>query len=256
MKKIGIIGGLAWPSTIEYYRLLCVKTNAHFQARGAMPPLPTPRIVIESLDISQTRRLRGTQGDEASWKDYDDFFRETFVRLKRAGAEVGLIASNTPHTRLAGIDRNLPLAIVSIVDATAALVGGLGARRALILGTSLTMRSDIYRNALEKHDVEIIARPTDDEIAELEQLIDVDLYQGEITGARERIVRLCRAHTIPNSGDVVCLACTELPLAFPEHRQDAHFDIAGVRFVNTAVAHVEAVLMQAIAGPWLSPALR
>ncbi len=247
MKKIGIIGGLAWPSTIEYYRLLCAKTNAHFEARGAMPPLPTPRIVIESLDITETRHLRGAHGDEASWKDYDDLFRETFLRLKRAGAEVGFIASNTPHTRLAGISRDLPLAIVSIVDATAALVAGLSARRALILGTPLTMRSDMYRNALEKRGIEIIAQPTDSEIAELERLIDVDLYQGKIAEARERIVRLCRAHTTASSGDVVCLACTELPLAFPEHRQDVHFEVAGVHFVNPAVAHVDAVLTQAIA---------
>ncbi len=247
MKKIGIIGGLAWPSTIEYYRLLCAKTNANFEARGAMPPLPTPRIVIESLDITETRRLRGAHGDEASWRDYDDLFRETFLRLTRAGAEVGLIASNTPHTRLAGISRDLPLALVSIVDATAALVGRLGARRALILGTPLTMRSDMYSDALAKRGVEILARPTDDEIAELERLIDIDLYQGEINEAREQILRLSRAHTTPNSGDVVCLACTELPLAFPEHRQDAHFDLAGVRFVNTAVAHVDTVLTQAMA---------
>ena len=59
MKKIGIIGGLAWPSTIDYYRLICAGANAHFRSLGHPMPLPTPPMMIESVNMVETRKLRG-----------------------------------------------------------------------------------------------------------------------------------------------------------------------------------------------------
>lgn len=66
MKKIGIIGGVAWQSTVEYYRLLCAWSNAHFRTLEPEGPARTPQIMIESLIMRQTRSLRGREGDEAS----------------------------------------------------------------------------------------------------------------------------------------------------------------------------------------------
>lgn len=71
IKKIGMIGGLGWPSTVDYYRLLCTKTNEHFKENGAAAPYAIPQIVIESLNMNETRKLRGQEGDEASWSEYD-----------------------------------------------------------------------------------------------------------------------------------------------------------------------------------------
>lgn len=246
MKKIGIIGGLAWPSTLDYYRLLCTKTNEHFRAKGATPPYPTPHIIIESLNMNDTRKLRGQEGDEASWERYDDVFRATFLRLERAGAEFGIIASNTPHMRLKNITKGLDFPIVSILDTTAAAVRALGGKRALILGTPVTMKSAVYPETLKEYGVEAIPRLTDEEMAEVEQLIDVDLYQGDIGDARERILKLCRMYVSNPASDVVCLACTELPLAFLEHQDSAQFKVDGISFVNTTVAHAEAALREAL----------
>ena len=80
----------------------------------------------------------------------------------------------------------------------------------------------------------------------LEKLIDDDLYQGDISDAREQVLALCAKHVRDRAGDVVCLACTELPLAFPEHRDAAAFEHGGFRFVNTTAAHVEATLREAL----------
>lgn len=243
--KIGMIGGLAWPSTVEYYRGLCARTNEHYKAKGATPPYPTPHIIIESLNINETRKLRGREGDEASWERYDSAFRETLLRLREAGAKFGVIASNTPHMRLNGITKGLDFPVVSIVDATAEAVRALGGKRALILGTPVTMRSTVYADTLRKCGVEALPRLDEERIAELERLIDVDLYQGEIGEARERILSLCRG-SVDGSNDVVCLACTELPLAFPEHKEAPCFEVDGMWFVNTTAVHIEAVLREAL----------
>ncbi len=247
MKKIGMIGGLAWPSTVDYYRLLCTKTNEHFRVKGVTPPYPTPPIIIESLNMSDTRKLRGQEGDEVSWERFDDVFRATFLRLKEAGAEFGIIASNTPHMRLKGIRKGLDFPIVSILDATAEAVRAHGGKRALILGTPVTMRSAVYPETLRGYGVEALPQLADEQIAELEQFIDVDLYQGEITDARERILKLCRKSVNNPGSDIVCLACTELPLAFPEHQNLVQFNVDGISFVNTTVAHVEAALREGLA---------
>ncbi len=246
MKKIGIIGGLAWPSTADYYRGLCAKTNEQFKAKGATPPYPTPHILIESLDINEMRKLRGREGDEASWQRYDAVFRESFQRLREAGADFGVIASNTPHMRLQGITAGLDFPVVSILDATAQAVRSLGGRRALILGTPVTMRSRVYADTLRKFGIETFPRMDEERIAELERLIDVDLYQDEITGARDRILGMCRESVDVRSNDVVCLACTELPLAFPEHKDAPCFEADGMWFVNTTAVHIEAILREAL----------
>src|SRR5688572_30350374 len=133
MKAIGIIGGLGWPSTVDYYRLLCVKASNAERDRGAAVPYPTPHLLIDSLNMARVRELRGTEGDHESWRSYESVFRESFERLRRGGAELGIIASNTPHMRLEGIRRGLQLPVLSILDSTAAAVVALRARRALVL---------------------------------------------------------------------------------------------------------------------------
>ena len=246
MKKIGMIGGLAWPSTIEYYKGLCTKINEHYKRLGVTPPYPTPPMVIESLNINETRKLRGRESDEASWERYDRIFREAFLRLREAGADFGFIASNTPHMRLKSIIRGLDFPIISILDVTAEAVRTLGGKRALILGTAMTMKSTAYAEILRKYEIEIFPQLDEKRIMEFEQFIDIDLYEREIPEVRERILSLCREFVEDGNNDIVCLACTELPLAFPEYLDSTHFEVDGICFVNTTAVHIEAILREVL----------
>ena len=127
MKKIGILGGVGWPSTIDYYRGICEGANRHFAAQGATSPLPVPPITIESVTQSRTRALRGKPGDEASWAAFDAVFREALLTLEHAGCDFGIIASNTPHARLHAIREGVSMPILSIFDATADATASTGA---------------------------------------------------------------------------------------------------------------------------------
>jgi aspartate racemase len=157
-----------------------------------------------------------------------------------------MIASNTPHMRLQSIIKGLDFPIVSILDTTAGAVQARGGERALILGTSVTMNSSVYMETLKGYGIETLPRMSKENMAALDHLIDVDLYRGEIGGASERILALCRMSIRDKARDVVCLACTELPLAFPEYRDSAWFKIDDISFVNTTVAHAEAVFHEAL----------
>ncbi len=150
MKKIGIIGGVGWPSTADYYRLICSGANAHFRGLGHPPPLPSPPIMIESLNMAGTRKLRGKPGaGEAGWARFDAVFRDAFRRLEAAGCDFGIIASNTPHARLHAIRRGLDLPVLGIIEETARETLRIGATRALVLGTAVTMRGDLYPDRLD-----------------------------------------------------------------------------------------------------------
>lgn len=247
MKKIGIVGGVGWPSTMEYYRLICAGANDHFRRSGATPPLPTPPIAIESLVMSETRKLRAGPGEgDAAWARFDAAFRDALLRLQRSGCDFGIIASNTPHTRLPSICRGLDLPIISILDETARAACRSGATHALILGTSVTMRADDYSAVLLANGLKANGRLPDAVIERLQYLIDTEFYQGGSPAGRAELIEHCRALVTDQERTAVLLACTELPLAFPEHADAAVFEVDGYRFINTTAVHAQAALAHAL----------
>lgn len=246
LKKIGMIGGLAWPSTVDYYRLICSRTNAHFRERGASVPLPAPPMLIESINMTETRRLRGTPGDEESWAPFDAVFREAFRRLHAGGCEFGLIASNTPQSRLHAISRGLDFPIISIFDEVVRVVEKMGVSNALVLGTSVTMRAQNYPELLRTSGIMPNDSFDDKTIDGMQQLIDTDFYEGATQRGRAELLAFCKAHVEEPENTAILLACTELPLAFEDNRDDAVFEADGYRFVNTSVVHADAAFRRAV----------
>ena len=249
MHKIGMVGGLAWPSTADYYRLICTMANRHFAGLGHSDPLPSPPMLIESVDISVTRKLRGNQQDAASWQAFEAYFRDLLLGLERNGAQFAFIASNTPHMRLPGIIKDVNMPVNSILTATAEALEEAGSERVLVLGTPVTMRSTAYSNALKERDLEAFTLTDEAEVHELAGLIDGDLYAGITARTREWISAIGEREQRARGIDTICLACTELPLAFPEHKDEFAFECDGARFLNTTVAHARSVFVQALRTP-------
>lgn len=243
MKKIGIVGGVAWQSTVEYYRLLCARTNAHFAPIEQEGPARTPPMAIESLVMRETRALRG-HGDQG-WEAYDDVIRQALLRLQASGCDFAIMANNTFHNRLPWIRKGVDIEILSILDAVADTAKAAGAARALVLGTAVTMRSDAYARTLAARGIAANARLDEDVIDRMQHLIDTIFHGPDATrGGREAIMDYCARFAGP--GDAVLLACTELPLAFPDHLEDPVFEAGGHTFVNTSAAHVQAALDRAL----------
>ncbi|MVO17721.1 aspartate/glutamate racemase family protein [Parasedimentitalea huanghaiensis] len=244
MKKIGILGGVGWASTVDYYRAIAKGSGTFFEAQGATSPLPVPPITIESVTQAHTRSLRGTPGDEASWAAFDAVFRAAMLTLENAGCDFALMASNTPHTRLHAIRRGVNIPIVSILEEAAKATAAAGATSALVLGTAVTMQATNYAESLASHDITSNDMLADPEIAEMQAMIDEDFYSGGSDKARDRLLAFCKRHATPDTA--ILLACTELPLAFPDHIDDVSFRAEGFLFVNPSAAHVAAALNLAL----------
>ncbi len=244
MKKIGILGGVGWASTVDYYRAIAEGAGRYHAERGHGSPLPIPPMTIESVTQARTRALRGVAGDEASWADFDAVFRDALLTLERAGCDFGIIASNTPHARLHAIRQGVSMPILSIFDATAEATAGSGASRALVLGTTVTMQATNYANRLAAEGITANERLPEPEISQMQAMIDSDFYGGASDAARARLLAFCDKHACP--GTAILLACTELPLAFPNHLDDPVFEADGHLFVNPSAAHVAAALKEAL----------
>ncbi len=227
MRKIGIVGGTGWRSTAEYYAMLCELGDA--AAHDAS--FPGLEIVIESLNMQTAIRAIGRDGDEASWRTFDAYHHDALARLEAAGAGVATIASNTPHHRFASIASGIAIPIVNLFDALAAECARHELPRVLVLGTALTMKSPPLRSTLAAHGVEAVV-PDDSGRAAIVALIG-ELQSGTAVDAAARI------QAIGAGVSAVCLACTELPLAFPAQRTCSTFFSGGNAFVKHACGSCE-----------------
>jgi aspartate racemase len=238
IKKIGIVGGVAWPSTAVYYSELNRRGDELRLAR----PAAAMEMTIESLDLNRAVSYWGSDDDDASWARFDEYHRGALKRLEACGAEVAVMASNTPHHRFEEIVHGIGIPVISIVDASARVAKRLEAREVLILGTPVTMRSVKFREGFARHGIEARGPRDEQARAATEELIR-ELQAGQTSGAAQRLGKVAReSFAAEFSGQpVVCLACTELPLAFVDEKVVATFEDGGVSYINTSGAHIDAV---------------
>jgi aspartate racemase len=242
MKKIGILGGIGWPSTVEYYAGLCRLAESRNRAEGRAR---MPEVAIESLDLAKSERLVGTDGDEDSWLAFDAYHHAALQRLERSGADFAVIACNTAHHRLPRIERGLAIPVLDIVETAAGACAERGVRNVLILGTRTVMESAVFREGFRRHGID--ARAPAEERHRQVVLACIDaLSRGQDDGASTRMREVIVESANPSMA--VYLGCTELPLAFPAHKHEGVFEIDGVRCINSAALHIRAAFEYAAMG--------
>jgi len=225
MKKIGIVGGVGWRSTVEYYSEICHRSEQLQVARDPKAVAAMPEIIIESLDLSRAVAYLGTEDDDTSWQQFDEYHRAALQRLEAGGADFALIATNTAHHRFDAIVHGIKIPVLSILDVAAKQCARIGTTELLILGTAVTMESATIREGFERHGIRA-AGPQDGSVRRATISLISELQLGQVDGAAERVARLAESSLVSqfNSHPTVCLACTELPLAFPEQKMVAVFE--------------------------------
>lgn len=224
MKTIGIIGGMSWESSLEYYRLL----NEGVKAR--LGGLHSAKLLMDSLDFHPIEVLQH-QGD---WETLGGILASSAVRLETAGADLILLATNTMHKVAPEIERSVRIPLIHIADAAASAIKALRIEKVGLLGTKFTMEQDFYHERLASHGIEtVIPGPDDREI--VHHVIYNELCLGKIEDAsRNEFLRIIDKLVQAGAGGVV-LGCTEIPLLV--HQE--HVDIP---IFDTTKLHVEAAL--------------
>ncbi|MGV8910889.1 MAG: aspartate/glutamate racemase family protein [Propionicimonas sp.] len=198
---IGLIGGMSWESTAEYYRL------ANELVRERLGGLHSARLLLASVDFADIERLQ-VAGD---WDAAGALLADVARSLEAGGAELLLLCTNTMHKVAPAIQAATSIPFLHLADATAAAVRAAGLSRVGLLGTAFTMEQEFYRERLESHGLEVLV-PAAPDRAEVHRVIYDELCQGQVLASSRDAVREIIARLVEAGAEGVILGCTELEL--------------------------------------------
>lgn len=202
MKTIGLIGGLSWESSVEYYRIINQETQ------NRLGGLHSARCLMYSFDFDEIETLQAA-GD---WEAATRRMIEAALSLQRGGAECIVICSNTMHRMADDVCAAVDLPLLHIADATADAILAAGWRKAGLLGTRFTMEQDFYRGRLVNRfglDV-IIPSAANREI--VHRIIYEELVRGIVNASSRAQYQTVIDDLRADGAQAVILGCTEIGL--------------------------------------------
>jgi aspartate racemase len=202
MKTIGLIGGMSWGSSIEYYRIINEVT------KSKLGGLHSAKSVMYSVDFAEIEALQ----HQSRWQEAADLMVSAAQNVERAGADFVVLCTNTMHKLADEIEASIQVPFLHIADATAEKIQSRGIQKIGLLGTRFTMEQDFYRGRLiDKHGLEVLV-PNEDERAVVHQVIYEELCLGIINPeSRKQYIEIM--DRLVNSGAKgIILGCTEIEL--------------------------------------------
>jgi len=228
MRTVGIIGGIAPESTVAYYRQI-VAAYRELKPDGSYPP-----IVINSVDMTKMLAFVGA-GELDKLVDY---LLSEVGKLAKAGADFGLLASNTPHIVFEEVRRQSSIPLISIVDATCQAAKTLGLKKLGLFGTRFTMQGRFYPDVFSREGIAIVVPGAEN------QTYIHDKYMGELVKAiflpETRAGLLAIVDRLKEDQGIggLILGGTELPLILRESTA------SGIPALDTTQIHVKAVVAE------------
>lgn len=228
MKMIGLIGGMSWESSAQYYRLINEGVRA---ARG---PSSSAKCLLWSFDFAEIALLQRL-GD---WDRQEKLLIDAAQRLELAGAQVLLICTNTLHKVAQGVQAAVQIPLLHIADPTGQAVAAAGLRKVGLLGTAFTMEQAFFKDRLGQFGFEVLV-PEPDDRALVHRIIYEELIAGQIHEASRAAYREVIARLVEAGAEGVILGCTEIMLLIGP--QDS-----AVPLFDTVQLHAEAAVRLAI----------
>ena len=221
MKKVGILGGMSYESTIKYYDLLLQKYYEKYQ------DYHYPEVLIFSLDFQKV--IDCELGDDENI--YVNYLMEGINSLQNGGSDFIVMAANSPHAVYDKLILKSKVPILSIVEATAQKAKKNNLKNLLLLGIKFTMQSSFYKDTFAKLKMKV-KTPVESEQDVINKIIFDELVIGKFTvESRDSLLKIINSYDV----DGVILGCTELPLIL--HQNDTN-----VILLDTVEIHVEATL--------------
>ena len=224
MRTVGLLGGMSWESSAEYYRLL------NELVRERLGGLHSARCVLLSVDFAEIERLQ-VAGD---WEAAGEVLAGAAASLQRSGAELVLLCTNTMHRVADQVEAVLDVPFLHLADATAQAVRRAGLTTVGLLGTAFTMEQDFYRGRLESHGLQVLVPDAEDR-AEVHRVIYEELCLGVIADSSRDTYRRVIDRLVAAGAQGVILGCTEIELLIGS-------EDASVPVFPTTRLHVEAVV--------------
>jgi aspartate racemase len=230
MKTIGLLGGMSWESTTEYYR--AINTGV----KQALGGLHSAQIVLYSVDFAPIEACQ-SRGD---WSATADILVDAARRIQRAGADGLLICTNTMHKVAPAIELAISIPLLHIADATAEVLVRDGIKTVGLLGTAFTMEQHFYKGRLaERYGLEVLV-PEKNDRQIVHDIIYDELCRGKIREPSRASYRRIVNQLATAGAEAVILGCTEIGLLIKQAD-------TSVRLVDTTAIHAARAVEWALA---------
>ena len=229
MKTMGLIGGMSWESTVQYYQIINRTVNRRLGG------FHSAKCVLYSVDFAEVELLQ----HQGKWEDATRLMIEAARSVERAGADFLVICTNTMHKMADDVQKQIHIPILHIADATAEKVKEQAIKTVGLLGTRFTMEEDFYRGRLHaKHGLDVLT-PVAEEREVVHRIIFEELCAGIIKPSSQTIYLEVIEGLIREGAQGIILGCTEIGLLVKqEHCRIPLFD--------TTVIHAEAAVDYAL----------
>jgi aspartate racemase len=201
MRTIGLLGGMSWESSAEYYRLL------NEEVRERLGGLHSARCVLYSVDFAEVEQMQVA----GRWDDAAELLLAAGQALARAGADFVVLCTNTMHKVADRLTAELPVPLLHLADTTAQAVRAAGLDPVGLLGTAFTMEQDFYRDRLASHGLEVLVpEPADRRL--VHAVIYEELCLGIVKESSRAAYREVIGRLVEAGARGVILGCTEIEL--------------------------------------------
>ncbi|MCT4475985.1 amino acid racemase [Peribacillus frigoritolerans] len=226
MKTIGLIGGMSWESSLEYYRII------NEEVKAKLGGLHSAKCILYSVDFEEIERCQA----EGDWESSGKLLGDAALSLEKAGAEMIVICTNTMHKVIGYIEEKVSLPILHIADSTAKQIQKSKISTVGLLGTKYTMEQDFYKTRIKSNGIKVLI-PNDEDRKVINKVIYEELCLGEIQHSSRDYYKKVIKGLVDDGAEGIILGCTEIGLLIkPEDSE--------VPLFNTAVIHaIDAVNM-------------
>ena len=231
MKTLGLIGGMSWESSAQYYRLI------NEEVRRRLGAAHSAQLLMWSVDFAPIKQLQ----HDGDWDALARHMVDAAERLQAGGADVLLICTNTMHALTAQSEAACPLPLLHIADPTATAIVAAGWRRVGLLGTAFTMEQDFYRGRLAgRFGLEVLVPDAEDR-QQVHDIIYQELIAGVVSERSRQVYADVIARLVARGAEAIILGCTEIMLLV--RPQDS-----AVPLFDTTSLHAQAAVDAALAG--------
>jgi len=229
LKTIGLIGGMSWESSIEYYRII------NQRIRELLGGTHSSKSVMVSLDFAEIEALQET----GNWDEATYMIVQAAQQVEYGGADFVLICTNTMHKMASEVQSQINIPLLHIADATAEAIQNQGLNKVGLLGTLYTMEGDFYRGKLEnQHNLEVVI-PDNKDRQVIHQVIFEELVKGVISSESKSKYQHIIHNLVNEGAQGIILGCTEIGLLI-------HAEDAPVPLFDTTIIHAEAAVKEAL----------
>lgn len=202
MKKIGLVGGISWTSTLDYYRYINEGINAELGG------LNFAECMIYSVNFNDFQRNNAAYNWDATF----ELLLNAGKNLERAGADAIVLCANTAHIIADRMQENIDLPLIHITTATANVIAQKKLTKVGLLGTTYTMELNFYKDKLRANGIEPIIPEKQDDRDFIEDTLRNELGKGIINPATKKGYIGIIQQLILAGAEGIILGCTEIPL--------------------------------------------